>query len=39
MDFLDWTKKVRVDDSEYWEFARIPLRDVQVLQELGIMDS
>ena len=37
MDFLERAKKVRIDDSEEWEFARIPLKDAQILQELGIM--
>lgn len=38
MDFVERAKKVRVDDSEEWEFARLPLKDAQLLQELGIMD-
>ncbi|MBR1973415.1 MAG: transposase [Candidatus Methanomethylophilaceae archaeon] len=38
MDFLDRLKMVRIDDSEEWEMNRIPLKDAELMAEIGILD-
>lgn len=37
MDFLERAKMVRIDDSEEWETARIPLKDAELLQRIGVL--
>ena len=39
MDFADRAKKVRIDDSEEWEFSRLPLKDAEILRKLGILEN
>lgn len=39
MDFLERAKMVRIDDSEEWEAARIPLKDAELLQRIGVLES
>ena len=39
MYFADRAKKVRIDDSEEWEFSRLPLKDAEILRKLGILEN
>ena len=38
MDFLDRLKMVRIDDSEEWGMNRIPLKDAELMAEIGILN-